>query len=319
MKTTIITGGLGFIGTNLVLSLLKKDRNIIIIDNSSSASKENIKLLAKKNVLILNHDITEVLPHSLTGIDEIYNLACPASPKTYQKKPIKTLKTNFKGTLNMLEIAKKNNAKFLQASTSEIYGDPKQTPQKETYTGNTKTTGRRSCYDEGKRVAETLCYEYQKQYNLNIKIIRIFNTYGPHMSENDGRVIPNMITQALSGENITVYGTGLQTRSFLYIDDLISAIETYMEKQDLFLGPINIGSRKETTIKELAEKIKKIIPETKSKIIYQDLPEDDPKRRNPDTSLAEKTLGFKETTTLEKGLKKTIEYFKDIKNKKTTN
>lgn len=305
----LVTGGAGFIGSHLCKTLLSKNNKVFCLDNFLTGREDNVKrLLINKNFKLIKHDITEPI---FLEVNRIYNLACPASPIHYQQNAIRTIKTNFIGSSNMLDLAEKTKARILQASTSEIYGDPEMHPQKESYWGNVNPVGLRSCYDEGKRVAETLFLDYYRQNKVDIKIVRIFNTYGPNMDSNDGRVVSNFIVQALQDKDITIYGNGSQTRSFQYVDDLVSGMIKMMES-DNFIGPVNLGNPNEFTIKELAEKVLKLIPESKSKIIYQDLPQDDPKRRKPDISLAEKKLNWKPTIQLDEGLKKTIEYFKRI-------
>jgi len=269
-------------------------------------------LISNKNFQFINHNIIEPLIIE-EKIDEIYNLACPASPPHYQKDPLFTINTCYIGMINMLELAKKKNCKILQASTSEIYGDPLEHPQKETYWGHVNCFGIRSCYDEGKRSAETLCYNYINLFNIDVKIIRIFNTYGPWMDKNDGRVVTNFINQAIYNEDITIYGDGSQTRSFQYIDDLIEAMIKVMKTDSSFHGPINLGNPHEFTIKELAEIILDLIKDSKSKIIYEDLPKDDPCKRKPDINLANKIINWEPQIQLSEGLKKTIDYFKEIK------
>lgn len=309
MKKILITGGSGFIGTNLCLFLLKNNNKIICLDNHYSSSKKNIKsLLKNKNFKYIKHDVKKNIN---LKVDEIYNLACPASPIAYQNDPIYTLETNIYGTQNMLELALKNNAKFLQASTSEIYGDPKINPQPETYWGNVNTLGKRSCYDEGKRAAETMCYEYKKKYGLNIKIARIFNTYGPNMAIDDGRVISNFIVQSLLNKSITIYGKGAQTRSFCYVSDLINALNKFMTLEKKISTPINLGNDYEISVLKVAKLIKTLC-NSKSKIIYKNLPENDPNVRNPKLKLAKKLLKWEPTTSLDTGLKNTINYFKKV-------
>jgi UDP-glucuronate decarboxylase len=304
-KNILITGGAGFIGSHLCKRLLNEGNKIICLDNLFTGSENNISnLIDNLDFEFVNHDITK--PYYREGIDQIYNLACPASPIHYQINPIKTIKTCTIGVINMLGLAKKNNAKILQASTSEVYGDPEIHPQTEGYNGNVNPLGYRSCYDEGKRCSETLFMDYYREHNLNIKIVRIFNTYGPNMSKNDGRVVSNFITQALDEENITVYGDGLQTRSFQYIDDLINGIIKMMSTD--FVGPINLGNPVELSMKDLASRVIKLT-NSSSKIIYKKLPDDDPKRRSPDISLASSKLGWKPVIDLETGLQKTINYF----------
>ena len=304
-ETILVTGGAGLIGSNLCENLINENFHVICLDNFLTSSKNNIAhLMSKSNFELIEHDITE--PISLK-VDKIFNLACPASPVHYQKDPIKTLKTSVLGIINMLELAKQNNARILQASTSEIYGDPLVHPQKEEYWGNVNTIGIRSCYDEGKRTAETLLMDYHRQYNLDTRIVRIFNTYGPKMAKNDGRVVSNFILQAIHNEDITVYGDGSQTRSFCYVDDLIKGLQALMNKENYHL-PINLGNDGEFTVKELAEKIIKLT-NSKSKIIYKALPSDDPVKRKPDLTRAREVLNYEPKIKLEDGLKKTIEYF----------
>lgn len=307
MKRILVTGGAGFIGSNLCERLLKDGHEVLCLDNFFTGNKDNIRhLIENDHFEMIHHDVTE--PYT-AEVDEIYNLACPASPPYYQFDPIKTIKTSVMGAINMLGLAKYTKAKILQASTSEIYGDPAVHPQVESYWGNVNTIGVRSCYDEGKRCAETLFMDYHRQNDVRIKIVRIFNTYGPKMSVNDGRVVSNFIMQALRGEDITIYGTGLQTRSFQYIDDLIEAMIRMMATEDSFLGPVNIGNPGEFTMLELAQKIIELTG-TKSKIVFKPLPGDDPKQRRPDISLAkEKLNGWQPSVSLESGLIKTINYF----------
>lgn len=307
-KTVLVTGGAGFIGSHLCETLINNGNKVICIDNLITGSTSNINHLKKYNDFeFIHHDI--IRPFYYGKIDEIYNLACPASPIHYKINPIKTVKTCTIGVINILGLAKKHNAKILQASTSEIYGDPEIHPQIENYNGNVNTTGPRSCYDEGKRCSETLFMDYYREHKLKIKIIRIFNTYGPRMAINDGRVISNFINQAISNTEITINGDGNQTRSFQYIDDLIDAMIKMMHSEDKFIGPINIGNPIEISINELADEILKLT-NSNSKIIYNKLPEDDPIRRRPDISLAKKQLSWEPSVDLEYGLKKTIEYFK---------
>lgn len=304
-ETILVTGGAGLIGSNLCENLINENFHVICLDNFLTSSKNNIAhLMSKSNFELIEHDITE--PISLK-VDKIFNLACPASPVHYQKDSIKTLKTSVLGIINMLELAKQNNARILQASTSEIYGDPLVHPQKEEYWGNVNTIGIRSCYDEGKRTAETLLMDYHRQYNLDTRIVRIFNTYGPKMAKNDGRVVSNFILQAIHNEDITVYGDGSQTRSFCYVDDLIKGLQALMNKENYHL-PVNLGNDGEFTVKELAEKIIKLT-NSKSKIIYKALPSDDPVKRKPDLTRAREVLNYEPKIKLEDGLKKTIEYF----------
>ena len=306
MKTILVSGGAGFIGSHLCERLLIDDHKVICLDNLFTGSLDNIEVLKSNiNFEFVNHDITK--PYFRDGIDEIYNLACPASPIHYQSNPIKTVKTCTIGVINMLGLAKKNNAKILQASTSEVYGDPDVHPQKEDYNGNVNTIGLRSCYDEGKRCAETLFMDYKREHNLNIAIVRIFNTYGPNMTKNDGRVVSNFILQALQNDNITIYGDGSQTRSFQFIDDLVEGLIKMMNSDSV--GPINLGNPIELSMTDLAYKVIKLT-NSSSDIIYKKLPKDDPKRRKPDISLAKHNLDWSPVIDLETGLKKTINYFK---------
>lgn len=306
MKKILITGGAGFIGSHLCERLLNEGNEVICLDNYFTGNKKNIiHLLDNPYFELIRHDICS--PYYVE-VDEIYNLACPASPIHYQYNPIKTVKTSVLGALNMLGLAKRINARILQASTSEVYGDPEIHPQVESYWGNVNPIGERSCYDEGKRCAETLFVNYNKQNNVDIKIIRIFNTYGPKMHPNDGRVVSNFIVQSLKGENITVAGDGLQTRSFQYIDDLLEAMTRMMNSDRDFTGPVNIGNPNEFTILELANKIIEIIG-SRSKIKFIPLPSDDPMQRKPDISLAKEKLLWEPNIQLDQGLKKTIEYF----------
>ena len=307
-KNILITGGAGFIGSHLCKTLVGLGHNIICLDNLFTGSIDNIsEILDYPNFEFVLHDIID--PYFREDIDEIYNLACPASPVHYQYNPIKTIKTCTIGVINMLGLARKNNAKILQASTSEVYGDPEVHPQNENYKGNVNPIGIRSCYDEGKRCSETLFMDYHRAHNLKIKIIRIFNTYGPNMSINDGRVVSNFITQALSGKELTIYGDGTQSRSFQYVDDLIKAMIMMMNSKDDFIGPINIGNPNEISMNELASMILNLTNST-SKIAFKDLPDDDPKRRNPDITLAKNKLNWNYSSGLEEGLSKTIYYFK---------
>ena len=304
-KTILVTGGAGFIGSHLCKRLLNENHYVICLDNLFTGSLENIESLKNDvNFEFVNHDITK--PYYRDKIDEIYNLACPASPIHYQSNPIKTVKTCTIGVINMLGLAKKNNAKILQASTSEVYGDPEIHPQKEDYNGNVNTLGYRSCYDEGKRCAETLFMDYKREHNLNIRIVRIFNTYGPNMTKNDGRVVSNFILQALKGEDITVYGDGSQTRSFQFIDDLVEGLLKMMNSDSV--GPINLGNPIELSMKDLATMVIRLT-NSSSNIIYKELPKDDPKRRRPDINLAKSILDWSPIIDLETGLKKTINYF----------
>lgn len=310
MKRILVTGGAGFIGSHLCERLLSEGNDVICVDNYFTGSKDNIRhLLNNHNFELVRHDVTS--PYS-AEVDEIYNLACPASPPYYQYNPIKTMKTSIYGAMNTLGLAKRVKAKILQASTSEVYGDPAVHPQVESYWGNVNPIGIRSCYDEGKRAAETLFMDYHRQNGVRIKIIRIFNTYGPRMNPNDGRVVSNFIVQALHGEDLTIYGTGTQTRSFQYVDDLIEAMLRMMATEDSFIGPVNVGNPGEFTMLELAQKIIDLT-DSHSKIVFLPLPGDDPKQRQPDITLAKEKLGgWEPTIKLEEGLKKTIEYFKTL-------
>ncbi|OUU24045.1 MAG: NAD-dependent dehydratase [Candidatus Endolissoclinum sp. TMED37] len=304
-RNILVTGGAGFIGSHLCKRLLVDNHRVICLDNLFTGSLKNIDSFKNNNNFeFVNHDIIE--PYYIKDIDEIYNLACPASPIHYQHNPIKTIKTCTIGVINMLGLAKKNNAKILQASTSEVYGDPEIHPQKEDYNGNVNTIGFRSCYDEGKRCAETLFMDYKREHNLDVKIVRIFNTYGSNMTKNDGRVVSNFILQALNNENITIYGNGSQTRSFLFIDDLVEGLLNMMKSD--FVGPVNLGNPIELSMNDLAHKIIKLT-NSSSNIIYKKLPSDDPKRRKPDISLASSKLGWSPEINLETGLRKTINYF----------
>ncbi|MCS7204278.1 MAG: SDR family oxidoreductase [Leptospiraceae bacterium] len=305
MKTILVTGGAGFIGSHICEALLKEGHYVICLDNFFTGSKENIEhLLDHENFEIIRHDIIDPIK---LEVDEIYNLACPASPIHYQYNPIKTLKTSVIGTMNMLGLAKRVKAKILQASTSEVYGDPTIHPQPETYRGNVNPIGPRACYDEGKRAAETLCFDYYREHKVKIRVVRIFNTYGPNMQINDGRVISNFIVQALLNQDLTVYGDGTQTRSFCYISDLVKGMIDFMS-QDEHLGPINLGNDQEFTILELAYKVIEMT-NSKSKIVFRPLPEDDPLQRRPDLTLARKLIQYEPKVSLEEGLKATIEYF----------
>ncbi|MFC1751877.1 UDP-glucuronic acid decarboxylase family protein [Thermoproteota archaeon] len=311
-KKTMVTGGAGFIGSHLCERLLKEGCQVVCIDNFHTGRPENIQhLINKEHFQFIEHDVTVPLPN--IDVDEIYNLACPASPVHYQKSPIQTIKTSFLGTLHALESARKYQARFVQASTSEIYGSPSMHPQPETYWGYVNPIGMRSCYDEGKRAAETLIFDFKRTYDMDIRVARIFNTYGPSMAQDDGRVISNFICQALKGREITVYGTGSQTRSLCYIDDTINGLLKLMCVSNAIVSPINIGSHEEITIKDLANKIIELTS-SQSKITFHPLPEDDPEIRRPDISLAYKTLGWGPETSLDIGLSHTINYFKSALN-----
>ncbi len=310
IKNILVTGGAGFIGSHLCKKLINLGHNVICLDNLFTGSKNNISELKNyPNFEFINHDI--VKPYYRVNIDEIYNLACPASPLHYQYNPIKTIKTCTIGVINMLGLAKKNKAKILQASTSEVYGDPEIHPQDESYFGNVNPNGHRSCYDEGKRCAETLFMDYHREHNLKIKVVRIFNTYGPNMAIDDGRVISNFIMQAINEKKITINGNGKQTRSFQFIDDLIDGMIKMMDSEDSFIGPVNLGNTNEISMNELASKVLKLT-KSKSGLVFMDLPNDDPKRRKPDISLALKNLKWSPKYDLEEGLKNTIKYFKEI-------
>lgn len=307
MKKILVTGGAGFIGSHLCKKLLDEGNDVLCLDNYFTGTKENISSLFKSPYFeVIRHDVCFPL---YVEVDEIYNLACPASPIHYQHDPVQTTKTSVHGAINMLGLAKRINARILQASTSEIYGDPETHPQEENYWGNVNPIGPRSCYDEGKRCAETLFFDYHRQHNLDIKVVRIFNTYGPNMHPNDGRVVSNFIVQALTNQDITVYGNGDQTRSFCYIDDLISGIFKMMSSEEKFIGPVNLGNPVEFKIIDLAKTIIKLT-NSKSKIVNKELPTDDPIRRKPNISLAKNVLDWEPSFNLEEGLKLTIDYFK---------
>lgn len=309
MKRILVSGGAGFIGSHLCTRLINEGHEVICLDNFFTGSKDNIMhLMSNRHFEVVRHDITN--PYS-AEVDEIYNLACPASPIHYQHDPIQTAKTSVMGAINMLELAMRLNAKILQASTSEVYGDPIIHPQPESYWGNVNPVGCRSCYDEGKRCAETLFMDYHRQKKVRVKIIRIFNTYGPRMLPNDGRVVSNFIIQALNNEDITIYGDGKQTRSFQYIDDTVEGMLRMMATEDDFTGPVNIGNPNEFPVLELAEKVIKLTG-SNSKIVFHSLPDDDPKQRQPDITLAKEKLGWHPTIELEDGLKRMIEYFKNV-------
>jgi len=306
----LVTGGAGFIGSHLCKRLLAEGNEVVCLDNFFTGSEDNIRpLLKDPKFEVLRHDISFPIERE---VGQIYNLACPASPIHYQFDPVQTTKTSVLGAINVLDLANKTKATILQASTSEVYGDPEVHPQPESYWGKVNPIGIRSCYDEGKRCAETLFFDYYRQNAVDIRVIRIFNTYGPNMHPNDGRVVSNFIVQALKNENITIYGDGSQTRSFQYVDDLIEGMILMMNNKEKFTGPVNIGNPEEFTIKELAEKVLKLIPDSRSKMIYKDLPSDDPRQRKPDISLAKAKLGWEPKIKLEEGLKKTIEYFRNL-------
>ena len=308
-KKVLITGGAGFIGSHLCERLLSEGCDVLCVDNYFTGAKDNVAhLLDNPRFEIMRHDVTFPL---YVEVDEIYNLACPASPVHYQYDPVQTTKTSVHGAINMLGLAKRLRAKVFQASTSEVYGDPEIHPQHESYWGNTNPIGIRSCYDEGKRCAETLFFDYWRQHQLQIKVARIFNTYGPRMHPNDGRVVSNFIVQALRGEDITLYGDGSQTRSFCYVDDLVEAFVRIMATDDDFVGPVNIGNPGEFTILELAEKVIEFIG-SGSKIVNKPLPADDPTRRRPDITLAKEKLGWEPTIELDDGLRRTVAYFENL-------
>jgi UDP-glucuronate decarboxylase len=308
-KRILVTGGAGFLGSHLCDRLVNDGHDVLCVDNFFTGSKSNIShLLARPNFEFMRHDVTFPL---YVEVDEIYNLACPASPIHYQFDPVQTTKTSVHGAINVLGLAKRVKARVFQASTSEVYGDPTVHPQTESYWGNVNPIGHRACYDEGKRCAETLFFDYYRQHGLRIKVARIFNTYGPRMHPNDGRVVSNFIVQALKNEPITVYGDGHQTRSFCYVDDLIEAFIRFMDSPDEFVGPVNLGNPGEFTILELAETVIKLT-KSSSEIIFEPLPHDDPLQRQPDISLAKKHLDWEPQINLERGLKATIDYFRKI-------
>ncbi|EKD99461.1 MAG: hypothetical protein ACD_22C00253G0003 [uncultured bacterium] len=311
MKTIVVTGGAGFLGSHLCEYLLNKGEKVICLDNLFTGSKSNISHLRDNpNFKFLIQDIIEPIYLDDHLIDQIYSLACPASPIHYQRNPVRTIKANTIGVINMLGLAKRHNARILQASTSEVYGDPLIHPQTEEYKGNVSTIGPRACYDEGKRVAETLFFDYHRQHKLDIRVIRIFNTYGPRMAQDDGRVVSNFILQALKNEPITVYGDGTQTRSFCFVSDLIEGMYRLMNKDD-FMGPVNVGNPHEISLMELVKNIVSLT-NSKSEVVYKPLPKDDPKQRKPDISLAKKQLDWEPIVPLEEGLKKTVAYFKTV-------
>lgn len=320
-KKCLITGGAGFIGSQLARRLLNAGCEVTVLDNLFTGSKSNVyDLLDNPRFTFLMHDVVQPF---WGQFDEIYNLACPASPIHYQRNPVETIKVSFLGMMNTLELALKTKARVFHTSTSEVYGDPDVHPQPESYWGHVNTLGPRSCYDEGKRAAETLCADYMREYGVDVRMIRIFNTYGPNMHPHDGRVISNFIVQSLQNKNITLYGDGNQSRSFQYVDDLLNGIEKYMalpqstvrkffDKRDMPIPVLNIGNPNEFTIKELADMTLALMPESKSKIVYQPLPRDDPKRRRPDISLAKELLNWEPVTPLSEGLPKTIAYFREL-------
>jgi len=309
IKRILVTGGAGFLGSHICERLVSDGHDVICVDNFFTSQKSNVlHLIGKPNFELVRHDVTHPL---WLEVDEIYNMACPAAPGHYQYNPIKTMKTSVMGAINLLGMAKRCNAKILQASTSEVYGDPDIHPQPESYRGNVNPIGPRACYDEGKRAAETLFFDYHRMNHVNIRVVRIFNTYGPRMHPFDGRVVSNFIRQAIEGEDITIFGDGSQTRSFCYRDDLVEAIIRMMNGSDDFVGPVNIGNQGEFTIKELAEQVIELTGSS-SKIVYRDLPADDPMQRQPDITLAKKHLGWEPKVPLAEGLKKTIEWFRTI-------
>ncbi len=312
MKTVLVTGGAGFLGSHLCDLLISKGEKVVCLDNLFTGSRENIRhLTGNPNFTFVEHDILEPLDAGEMKIDQIYNLACPASPVHYQSDPIATIKANTIGVINVLEFARRQGARVLQASTSEIYGDPLEHPQKESYRGNVNTIGPRACYDEGKRVAETLMFDYYRQHKLDIRVARVFNTYGPRMAKNDGRVVSNFIVNALAGNPIALYGKGEQTRSFCYVDDLVEGFYKLMNAEG-FTGPVNLGNPGEFTMRQLAEKIIRAT-DSVSEIVYAALPEDDPKQRKPDIALAKGKLNWEPKIPLEDGLHKTIDYFRAVK------
>lgn len=305
----LVTGGAGFLGSHLCRRLLQDKNDVLCVDNYFTGSKENISdLTAHPNFEVIRHDVTFPL---YVEVDQIYNLACPASPIHYQYDPVQTTKTSVHGAINMLGLAKRVNGRILQASTSEVYGDPEVHPQTEDYWGRVNPIGVRACYDEGKRCAETLFFDYHRQHNVDVKVVRIFNTYGPNMNPDDGRVVSNFIVQALKGDDITIYGDGMQTRSFCYMDDLLAGMVVMMNSRDGFLGPVNIGNPKEFTMLELAEEVLKQVG-GRSKLVYLPLPQDDPKQRKPDISLAQSELDWHPSVGLADGLVDTIAYFKRV-------
>ena len=304
----VVAGGAGFLGSHLVDRLMEDNHQVLVVDNLYTGNKSNLAAhFDNPRFRFMNHDITKPLH---VEADHIYNLACPASPIHYQRNPVDTIKTSVMGSINLLEVAKENNARIFQASTSEVYGDPQVSPQNENYLGNVNPIGIRACYDEGKRASETLFFDYHRQYGIDIKVARIFNTYGPRMDLQDGRVVSNFIVQALSGSPITIYGQGMQTRSFCYVDDLIEGFLMLMNQDNQFTGPLNLGNPREFTMKELAALIIELTG-SKSQLVFEPLPQDDPKQRKPDISLAKKVLGWEPEFSLEEGLLKTISEFRN--------
>ena len=308
-KQVLVTGGAGFLGSHLCEVLVEEGADVLCLDNFYTGSRANVQHLAgKPNFELLRHDVTFPL---YIEVDEVYNLACPASPIHYQHDPVQTTKTSVHGAINMLGLAKRTGAKILQASTSEVYGDPEEHPQSEHYWGHVNPIGPRSCYDEGKRCAETLFFDYRRQHNLPVKVARIFNTYGPRMHPDDGRVVSNFIVQALKGESLTIYGDGSQTRSFCYVDDLVTRLIRLMRTEDDCTGPVNLGNPDEFQIKQLAERVLALVG-SRSKIIYKELPQDDPQQRRPDITLAKAQLNWQPSIALEEGLRRTVEYFRAL-------
>ena len=308
-KQVLVTGGAGFLGSHLCEVLVEEGEDVLCLDNFYTGSRANIQhLLGKPNFELLRHDVTFPL---YIEVDEVYNLACPASPIHYQHDPVQTTKTSVHGAINMLGLAKRTGAKILQASTSEVYGDPEEHPQPEDYWGRVNPIGPRSCYDEGKRCAETLFFDYRRQHNLPIKVARIFNTYGPRMHPDDGRVVSNFIVQALKGESLTIYGDGSQTRSFCYVDDLVTGLIRLMRTEDDCTGPVNLGNPDEFQIKQLAERVLALVG-SRSNIIYKELPQDDPQQRRPDITLAKARLNWQPSIALDDGLFRTVEYFRAL-------
>lgn len=308
-KQVLVTGGAGFLGSHLCEVLVEEGEDVLCLDNFYTGSRANIQhLLGKPNFELLRHDVTFPL---YIEVDEVYNLACPASPIHYQHDPVQTTKTSVHGAINMLGLAKRTGAKILQASTSEVYGDPEEHPQSEHYWGHVNPIGPRSCYDEGKRCAETLFFDYRRQHNLPVKVARIFNTYGPRMHPDDGRVVSNFIVQALKGESLTIYGDGSQTRSFCYVDDLVTGLIRLMRTEDDCTGPVNLGNPDEFQIKQLAERVLALVG-SRSNIIYKELPQDDPQQRRPDITLAKARLNWQPSIALDEGLIRTVEYFRAL-------